>query len=158
MCKLLSFHLYAHVKTQVPHQPHISVDGVLVLVCVFVFSFKCCFLFWFPKSLECNLAKPIFIIFIFIFWHFCYKVTRLIPEAHGTTCNQGIERISGTQHSQILRVPFRTEKGVLRHWVSRFDVWPYLERFAEVKTNDLSRLKFIISSFVFLQCVCKYPF
>jgi len=42
-------------------------------------------------------------------------VTRLIPEAHGTTCNQRIERISGTQHSQILRVPFRTEKGVLRH-------------------------------------------
>jgi len=65
-------------------------------------------------------------------------VTRLIPEAHGTTCNQRIERISGTKHSRILRVPFRTEKGVLRHWVSRFDVWPYLERFAEDAAHEIT--------------------
>jgi len=65
-------------------------------------------------------------------------VTRLIPEAHGTTCNQRIERISGTQHSRILRVPFRTEKGVLRHWVSRFDVWPYLEKFSEDASNEIT--------------------
>jgi len=65
-------------------------------------------------------------------------VTRLIPEAYGTTCNQRIERISGTQHSRILRVPFRTEKGVLRNWVSRFDVWPYLERFSEDVTNEVT--------------------
>ena len=84
-------------------------------------------------------------------------VTRLIPEAYGTTCNQRIERIGGTQHSRILRVPFRTEKGVLQKWVSRFDVWPYLERFSEVKTDDLSRLKLLIFS-VCLQCFCTYPF
>jgi len=65
-------------------------------------------------------------------------VTRLIPEAQGTTCNQRIERISGTQHSRILRVPFRTEKGVLRHWVSRFDVWPYLEKFSEDASNEIT--------------------
>ncbi|GLJ10905.1 hypothetical protein SUGI_0137720 [Cryptomeria japonica] len=65
-------------------------------------------------------------------------VTRLIPEAHGTTCNQRIEKISGSQHSLILRVPFRTEKGVLRQWVSRFDVWPYLETYAEDAYNEIT--------------------
>jgi sucrose synthase len=35
-------------------------------------------------------------------------------------------------------VPFRTEKGVLRNWVSRFDVWPYLERFSEDVTNEVT--------------------
>eukprot|EP00252_Welwitschia_mirabilis_P026179 TRINITY_DN845_c0_g3_i1.p1 TRINITY_DN845_c0_g3~~TRINITY_DN845_c0_g3_i1.p1 ORF type:complete len:820 (-),score=91.00 TRINITY_DN845_c0_g3_i1:267-2726(-) len=65
-------------------------------------------------------------------------VTRLIPESHGTTCNQRLEKISGTQHSRILRVPFRTEKGVLRRWVSRFDVWPYLERFSEDCVSEIA--------------------
>eukprot|EP00252_Welwitschia_mirabilis_P026173 TRINITY_DN845_c0_g1_i1.p1 TRINITY_DN845_c0_g1~~TRINITY_DN845_c0_g1_i1.p1 ORF type:complete len:646 (-),score=94.98 TRINITY_DN845_c0_g1_i1:204-2141(-) len=65
-------------------------------------------------------------------------VTRLIPEAHGTTCNQRIEKLSGTQHSRILRVPFRTEKGVLRRWVSRFDVWPYLERYSEECISEIT--------------------
>jgi sucrose synthase len=59
-------------------------------------------------------------------------VTRLIPEADGTTCDQRIEPILGTEHARILRVPFRTyEQGeVIPHWISRFEVWPYLERFA----------------------------
>jgi sucrose synthase len=58
-------------------------------------------------------------------------VTRLIPEAELTTCNQRIEDISGTEHARILRVPFRSASGeVIPHWVSRFDVWPYLEQFA----------------------------
>ncbi|ERN00657.1 hypothetical protein AMTRI_Chr13g117070 [Amborella trichopoda] len=65
-------------------------------------------------------------------------VTRLIPEAGGTTCNQRLERISGTQHTHILRVPFRTEKGILRHWISRFDVWPYLETFTEEVANEIA--------------------
>uniref|UniRef100_A0A7N0R9Y4 Sucrose synthase n=1 Tax=Kalanchoe fedtschenkoi TaxID=63787 RepID=A0A7N0R9Y4_KALFE len=59
-------------------------------------------------------------------------VTRLIPDAKGTTCNQRLEKVSGTEHTHILRVPFRTEEhGVLKKWISRFDVWPYLERFAQ---------------------------
>lgn len=58
-------------------------------------------------------------------------VTRLIPDARGTTCNQRIERISGTNFARILRIPFRSKHGVLRKWVSRFDVWPYLEQFAQ---------------------------
>eukprot|EP01018_Ginkgo_biloba_P027940 Gb_07038 [translate_table: standard] len=67
-------------------------------------------------------------------------VTRLIPDAQGTTCNQRIEKISGSQHSRILRVPFRTENGILRSWVSRFDVWPYLERFSEEDSSQLGHL------------------
>ncbi|KAM2685470.1 hypothetical protein FF1_047170 [Malus domestica] len=43
-------------------------------------------------------------------------VTRLIPEARGTKCNQELEPINGTKYSNILRVPFRTEKGILRRW------------------------------------------
>lgn len=58
-------------------------------------------------------------------------VTRLIPDAKGTKCNQEMEPIFNTMHSHILRVPFRTDNGVLRQWVSRFDIYPYLERFAQ---------------------------
>ncbi|XP_042485417.1 sucrose synthase 2-like [Macadamia integrifolia] len=65
-------------------------------------------------------------------------VTRLIPDAKGTTCNQRLERIGGTENTYILRVPFRSEKGILRKWISRFDVWPYLERFAEDAASEIS--------------------
>lgn len=65
-------------------------------------------------------------------------VTRLIPDAKGTSCNQRLERISGCEHSHILRVPFRTEHGILRQWISRFDVWPYLEKFAEDAASEIS--------------------
>ncbi|OGT05353.1 MAG: sucrose synthase [Gallionellales bacterium RBG_16_57_15] len=58
-------------------------------------------------------------------------VTRLLPEADGTTCNQPLEKIHGCDCAAILRVPFRKEGGeVVRHWISRFEVWPYLETFA----------------------------
>ncbi|KAH1209152.1 Sucrose synthase 2 [Glycine max] len=65
-------------------------------------------------------------------------VTRLIPEAKGTTCNQRLERVSGTAHSYILRVPFRTKNGILRKWISRFDMWPYLETFAEDASHEIA--------------------
>ncbi|KAJ8752468.1 hypothetical protein K2173_004756 [Erythroxylum novogranatense] len=58
-------------------------------------------------------------------------VTRLIPDAQGTKCNQELERIIDTKYSHILRVPFKTEKGVLPQWVSRFDIYPYLDRFSQ---------------------------
>ena len=58
-------------------------------------------------------------------------VTRLIPEADGTSCDQRIELITGTRNARILRVPFMNAAGkVLPHWISRFEVWPYLERFS----------------------------
>ncbi|MGB5293889.1 MAG: sucrose synthase, partial [Thermoanaerobaculia bacterium] len=34
-------------------------------------------------------------------------VTRLIPEAEGTTCDQRVEEIAATRNARILRVPFR---------------------------------------------------
>jgi sucrose synthase len=58
-------------------------------------------------------------------------LSRLIPESEGTTCNQPFEHIMGTQNARILRVPFRTPEGdVVPHWISRFEIWPYLEQFA----------------------------
>ena len=65
-------------------------------------------------------------------------MTRLIPDAKGTSCNQRLEKVSGCEYAHILRVPFRTEKGILRKWISRFDVWPYLEKFAEVNQSTKS--------------------
>ena len=65
-------------------------------------------------------------------------LTRLIPEAEGTTCDQRLEHIAGTENARILRVPFRNEMGgVLPHWISRFEVWPYLERFADEAETEL---------------------
>ncbi|XP_010416141.1 PREDICTED: sucrose synthase 6 isoform X1 [Camelina sativa] len=64
-------------------------------------------------------------------------VTRLIPEARGTKCDQELEAIEGTKHSHILRVPFVTDKGILRQWVSRFDIYPYLERFTQDATSKI---------------------
>ena len=59
-------------------------------------------------------------------------ITRLIPEAGDTTCNQPEEHVSGTKNVKILRVPFRDENGnVIPHWISRFEVWPYLEKFTK---------------------------
>ena len=68
--------------------------------------------------------------------------TRLIPEADGTTCDQRTEAIVGTRNARILRVPFRTEDDeVLPHWISRFRIWPHLERFAaDVETELLVEL------------------
>ncbi|KAI3407953.1 uncharacterized protein J3R85_020623 [Psidium guajava] len=59
-------------------------------------------------------------------------VTRLIPDAKQTTCDRELEPIFKTEHSYILRVPFKTAEGVVLHqWVSRFDSYPFLERFAQ---------------------------
>jgi sucrose synthase len=58
-------------------------------------------------------------------------LSRLIPESDGTACNQRLEPVEGTEHSRILRVPLRTAEGeVIPQWISRFDIWPYLERYA----------------------------
>ncbi|KAJ0032039.1 hypothetical protein Pint_13576 [Pistacia integerrima] len=58
-------------------------------------------------------------------------ISRLLPDAAGTTCGQRLEKVYGTKYSDILRVPFRTEKGIVRKWISRFEVWPYLETYTE---------------------------
>ncbi|XP_078154965.1 sucrose synthase 2 [Carex rostrata] len=64
--------------------------------------------------------------------------TRLLPDAHGTTCGQRLEKVLGTEHTHILRVPFRTEKGIVRKWISRFEVWPYLETYAEDVAHEIA--------------------
>lgn len=68
---------------------------------------------------------------------FCLmQITRLLPDAVGTTCGERLEKVYDTEHCHILRVPFRTEKGIVRKWISRFEVWPYLETFSEVKFSS----------------------
>ncbi len=81
-------------------------------------------------------------------------VTRLIPEADDTTCDQRLEPIMGTINARILRVPFcQYESGeVIPHWISRFEVWPYLERFANDAQKELlaelgARPDFIIGNY-----------
>jgi len=65
-------------------------------------------------------------------------VTRLIPDARGTTCDQPVEHIAGTENAKIVRVPFRGVNGeIINQWISRFEVWPYLERFATEVGKEL---------------------
>jgi sucrose synthase len=65
-------------------------------------------------------------------------VTRLIPENEGTTSNQRLEKVDGTEHCWILRVPFKDEnQNVVPHWLSRFQVWPFLEQFALDTKSEL---------------------
>lgn len=59
-------------------------------------------------------------------------LTRLIPEAEGTPCDTPREKVHGTENCWIVRIPFRDGNGEpIRHWMSRFQIWPYLEGFAE---------------------------
>jgi sucrose synthase len=80
-------------------------------------------------------------------------LTRLIPNAEGTTCNVAREKIFGTEDSWIIRAPFRDEAGeVIPDWISRFSIWPYLERFAEeskqlVVTEILGRPDLIVGHY-----------
>ncbi|HSM03560.1 MAG TPA: sucrose synthase [Longimicrobiales bacterium] len=65
-------------------------------------------------------------------------LTRLIPEARGTTCDTRLEPILGTENATILRVPFRSRDGdVVPRWISRFEIWPYLERYAVDAQREL---------------------
>ena len=66
-------------------------------------------------------------------------LTRLIPESEGTTCHERLEKIDGTENSFILRVPFMDDAGnIMTHWIPRFKVWPYLERFALDSREELN--------------------
>jgi len=66
-------------------------------------------------------------------------LTRLIPNAEDTNCDQRIEKIFQSDNSWILRVPFRDKQyNVVKHWVSRFKIWPYLNTFAEDGARELS--------------------
>jgi sucrose synthase len=65
-------------------------------------------------------------------------ITRLIPNSLGTACREQLEPLRGTNHGRILRVPFRSDDGeVLNDFISRFEIWPYLERFTIEATKEL---------------------
>lgn len=59
-------------------------------------------------------------------------LTRSIPNAGNTKCNKRLEKVLNTKNTWILRVPFRNHNPkVTDNWISRFEIWPYLEEFAE---------------------------
>ncbi|MBE0551058.1 MAG: sucrose synthase [Ignavibacterium sp.] len=65
-------------------------------------------------------------------------LTRLIPNSDGTPCNIRMEKVHSTQNVWILRVPFRDHnKKITDNWISRFEIWPYLEEFAEDSYKEL---------------------
>ncbi|MEB3359194.1 MAG: sucrose synthase [Synechococcales bacterium] len=65
-------------------------------------------------------------------------LSRLIPNSDGTTCNQRLEKVYGSQNAWILRVPFREFNPKLTHnWISRFEIWPYLETYALDSEKEL---------------------
>jgi sucrose synthase len=58
-------------------------------------------------------------------------LSRLIPNSDDTLCNQRLEKVYGTHNAWILRVPFREFNPKLtQNWISRFEIWPYLETYA----------------------------
>ena len=64
-------------------------------------------------------------------------LTRLIPDCGETTCDQRLEPILGTESARILRVPFRDRGGEIQEWISRFEIWPYLARYAVDAEREL---------------------
>ncbi|MDZ7959040.1 MAG: sucrose synthase [Aulosira sp. DedQUE10] len=65
-------------------------------------------------------------------------LTRLIPNCEGTFCNLRREKIEGTENGWILRVPFREfNLEVTNNWISKYEIWPYLETFAEDAEQEI---------------------
>ncbi len=58
-------------------------------------------------------------------------LTRLIPNCEGTLCYMRLEKVLNTENAWILRVPFQdSNPQVTQNWISKFEIWPYLETFA----------------------------
>lgn len=58
-------------------------------------------------------------------------LTRLIPNCEGTQCNLRLEKIQDTENAWILRIPFgEFNPEITDNWISKFEIWPYLETFA----------------------------
>ncbi|MBN1115044.1 MAG: sucrose synthase, partial [Oligoflexia bacterium] len=65
-------------------------------------------------------------------------LTRLIPNADTTSCNRRLEKVFHTENCWILRVPFKDADGrILDDWISRFHIWPYLDRYTEDSKREL---------------------
>jgi sucrose synthase len=58
-------------------------------------------------------------------------LTRLIPNCEGTFCYLPLEKVQDTENAWILRVPFgEFNPEITNNWISKFEIWPYLEQFA----------------------------
>ncbi len=65
-------------------------------------------------------------------------LTRLIPNCEGTQCNLRLEKVQGTENAWILRVPFVDfNPNITQNWISKFEIWPYLETFALEAEREL---------------------
>ncbi|MBU7583735.1 MAG: sucrose synthase [Nostoc sp. TH1S01] len=63
-------------------------------------------------------------------------LTRLIPNCEGTSCGLRLEKVEDTENAWILRVPFAEfNPDITNNWISKFEIWPYLESF----TNDAEK-------------------
>jgi sucrose synthase len=67
-------------------------------------------------------------------------LTRLIPEAEGTSCNQRLEPIAGTRNAAhpARALPQRRRRGDAALDLA-FRIWPYLERYALDAERDCWR-------------------
>ncbi len=65
-------------------------------------------------------------------------LTRLIPDSENTKCNLRTEKVYNTENVWILRVPFKDNDGSnIEYWISRFEIWPHLEKFADDSYKEL---------------------
>jgi sucrose synthase len=65
-------------------------------------------------------------------------LTRLIPNCQETQCDLRVEKLSGTENGWILRVPFgEFNPEVTQNWISKYEIWPYLETFANDAEKEL---------------------
>ncbi len=65
-------------------------------------------------------------------------LSRQIPNAENTTCDYRMEKVFQTDDCWILRIPFKDKnQQTVRDWISRFNIWPYLDRFAYDAKKEL---------------------
>lgn len=65
-------------------------------------------------------------------------LTRLIPNCRETQSNLDWEKIEGTDNAWFLRVPFQKfNPAVTDGWISKSEIWPYLESFAVDAEREL---------------------
>ncbi len=65
-------------------------------------------------------------------------LTRLIPNCDSTFCDLHLEKVHNTENAWILRVPFRDcNPEIINNWISKFEIWPYLEKFAQDAETEL---------------------
>jgi sucrose synthase len=69
-------------------------------------------------------------------------LTRLIPHCTETQCELPWEKVDGADYVWILRVPFQEFNPIVtENWISKFEIWPYLESFAiDAERELLKRL------------------